>query len=212
MSEHRNTIFKSTFWVVLQALLLVGCDYFSAPPANDVVVYTDIKDTLVQSVRNHFKDSINFPCDSGTVPHDSSAYINLDLDDDGQMDFAFISTHTYNNCPLCPNVRYRENSINALHNRASIAVERGNRLRALRFAPGDTIGYYEEWSGSRIMLSTIGQCDFTNFTFTDKLFGVKLNGKVGWLHLARTGRNGLIVSEWAFNQTEFRGIKAALRN
>jgi hypothetical protein len=194
------------------ALPLIGCNYFSSPPANDVIVYTDIRDSLVQSVRYFYKDSIQFPCDSGAVPRDSSNYFHLDLDNDGQMDFAFISAHAATNCPFCPNVIYRENTIHALHNLASIAVERGNRLRALRFSSGDSISYYEEWSGSRIQLSIIGQCDFTDFTFKDKLFGVKLNGKVGWLHLARTGKNGLIVSEWAFNQTEFRGITAALRN
>ncbi len=197
--------------VVMLLFLMTSCDDFSAPPPNDVIIYTDIKDTLVQSVRYYYEDFVNFPCDSGTMPRDSSCFINLDLDNDGQDDFAFISTHKHIDCAQCPNIRSSENSLNALHNKASLALKSSNRIFVKEFAPGDSIDYYEFWSGSRIVLSATGLCNSNDFTFNDKLFGVKLNGKVGWLHMARNSRNGLIVSEWAFNRDEFKGIVASMR-
>jgi len=197
--------------IALCLTLFSACQKFVSVEERDIINYYDIKDTLVETIRYCLPGPTSYHCDSIAIPNDSIAFIRLDLDQDGQFDFDFRTFQKVDLCAPCGEGRSMETSAISIHNKASFATS-GSAFFAKPFFPGDSILFNEKWGASRATLSASNRCSTSNPTFSDNLWAIKVNGRVGWIHISRTGKNGLIISEWVFNLTDARGIIAGQRS
>ncbi len=90
---------KHIFTIIILGFLCFSCkkekeqEIVESPPLKDVIIYKDIEPDIEISTIRTFTTNSNPFCTSLPVPNDSSAFFELDLDEDSKMDFLFKVSH-----------------------------------------------------------------------------------------------------------------------
>lgn len=189
----------------------------SVLPLPDNISYKELNPT----VQLHTVNSINsynygICTEDRPAPLDSTTFWDLDIDSDLKNDFRFNVKHV-NWATIDPNLYCGHCNIYVYF------------IDILAFTPGDSISVYRNsddgpkcyntteyvadtgsW-GNSDHLYIQGGCrssGIPNFKFQDTYIGVKHQKKLGWIHIAPFGINGIEIKEFALNNTENNPIKA----
>lgn len=190
---------------------MLACKKSESIPDN--IIYTNLSPTIKLNTVNSFKYvdynicSVNYPS-----PSDSSTFFDIDIDSDLQNDFRFVVRHfnwttayTTTYCGHCTIFAY-DILIFGLNPNDSISI---NTLIAgpKCYDSASIISTLAIWRDFDVLYSQ-GGCAAVNFAFNDSYIGVKHQNKLGWIHIAPFGYNGIEIKEYAINETENKSIKA----
>lgn len=212
-----HTLHKLSFAGCALPLLLFSC---KAP--DQINHYDVIPDSTVTSVRQWVNDPDSIPSDY-PLPRDSSAQMDLDIDQDGSMDFRVTVQHAYHNQGSNPPAPYGFFSFNLListldaaANQVVIYTQGSGSSQVTRsfYTAGQNIPYecpdciidYQDACGIAFTGSIL-----PSTPFGDGYVGVQLlrNGKYhyGWIH-TETYYFGVHIKDYAFNGTEDNPVAA----
>lgn len=189
---------------------------FSCNKNNEVdnrIIYTSLSPSIkLNTVINFVRQDFGICSVDCPTPSDSIAIYNLDIDSDSVLDFCFTVNHynwslenssTY--CGHCKRFIYII-GVRALSTEDYVSIN-SQQEEPLIYDSNETISNNTTWSDSEIIYLQ-GGCSNPNFSFNDSYIGIKHKKKLGWVHISPFGRNGVEILEYAFNDIEYKSIKA----
>ena len=206
-----KTQYENLF-IFLLLIAVVACKKDKSIP--DSILYKNLDPPIQLNTVNSFKQvdygicSTNYPS-----PTDSSTFFELDMDSDLQNDFRFEVSHfnwSLTNpsyyCGHCTVFEY-EIQVSGLNPNDSISVN--NFIVGPKFYEiTSIISASNVWSNSDLIYLQ-GGCNLpVNFVFSESYLGVKHKNKLGWIHIAPFGNNGIEIREYALNNTVNKSIRA----
>lgn len=209
------------FLIAVLALVTFSCKP-DGPNRTDEIVFQDfVPDLEVQTV-NSISTYIGGAGCSADVPSpvDSTATLELDLDEDGKADFAIAVKHWKDNptnyCGHCPWYVY-EVEIKGLESRNLIAYNSAtDRTSALILDSLFVINENFYWD-QEVGIYTHGGCATSSkvpeFTIASNsgYIALRIGKSYGYIRIAATGIHGVKVLEQGFNETRRNNILAGQR-
>jgi len=140
-------------------------------------------------------------------PEDSSTSYSFDVNGDSINDFKITASHsaiTNDNCGHC-NYHFEYNiSISSLSTNDSIGYKTDETTFGFGYSLFNNLVYT-----SGITLSVSYPCNGgVSLGFSDSYIAFKLKNNYGWIHIYSADNNGIVISEFAINLTDYNPIKA----
>jgi hypothetical protein len=177
----------------------------------DQIVYKDLTPDITINSINFFT---NLPASSPCYvpfPEDSTAMLDIDLNNDNVADFKIEISHhfPYQNesyCGHCPTFSVLV-MITPLSNDCSVSIMNGSINTGKPFEASEKISSQNSWTNSPVMCY-VSSCDGT-YSALGSYLGLRIKNKFGWIKANLTySMNGITISEFAINQTDNNSILA----
>ena len=150
-------------------------------------------------------------CPSMPTPQDSSAFLNVDLDEDSINDFVFEAKHERLNygCGSHCICSYYQISISSLNNSSFISSRLKDNMDyvPIKYDSLEIIEKDSLWKDKAFLLLDSPQAPFSA-GFNTCFIGFKIKDYYGWIKINPIVGNGLEIKKYALNLTENNIIKA----
>ena len=203
------------FILFLTILILVfSCERYDSHTINDNILYFDyIPDTSIGTIK-YFTPSPVPPsimnCPNIPTPQDSVTSIYLDVNQDKINDFFIEAVHNkvdFGCGSHCICFYYRI-AINGLNNVSFISTYLKDDLDyvPIKYDSLSTVNKDSTWNERAFLYLYSPGAPFST-DFFDCYIGIKICNHYGWINIAPTGKNGIVIKEYALNLTEDKNIK-----
>lgn len=211
------TIFKilnmqKTVAILLLFGLIYSCNTITDPPdISDSILYTNLDpDVMISTVERYETETLDECTTEIPVPEDSVVNYWLDINGDDQDDFILDISHrklTDNHeCGPCSIYEYQM-TISGAGGNNYISFDPAYTWVPKWYSLNDTIRPNHSWNKEVFVLMQ-GGCDRWIVDLKDIYIGIKHNMDFGWIHIKPAENNGIVIMEYAINQTDNRPIAA----
>jgi len=189
----------------------------SYPYSNNILYHDFQPDTQIHSIQYFIPNYDPESCGDYPVPDNANVTLKIDIDGDGIDDLAFNAGQypTSGGSIHCENVIYyvvmsgiSGDSISFIHPQGFDVPLNYDTVS------NNVIDNSASWTNSVDLAgSSEGGVPPPFFTsFNDTYIGIKINNKLGWIHIAPASLNGVIIKEYAINLTAFHLIKVGQKH
>jgi hypothetical protein len=193
--------------IVIIIGLLVSCEERDSKYESENVLYYDfIPDTLIGTVKYLIPSDVPIQnCEDIPIPLDSNATLYLDINNDLTYDFYFEVKHGFGGlCQShCTCFKY-EIQLIGLNNISFVSASTINS-QPLCYDSLEVIDINSNWMNSVYLHFEVG--GMGEFIINDCFVGIKINNNYGWINISHSGKNGIIIKEYAINLKDNTNIK-----
>jgi len=201
---------KNVLILIATVALVLSCDdKEKKDEPKDEIIYNST-DMNVSTIRTYYT-SMNPFCGELPLPDDSLAVINIDLDGDQADDYSLEVKHYFQEltqyCGHCGIFHIKTINVKPLSGEAFISLDTASKYWIRYYNETEIVSTDDEWSPNTVTALLEDGCMIPTVNFSDTYFGLKYKNMLGWVHVQRSGNNGLVVTGFACNKAAGRPIK-----
>ena len=201
---------KVFFLFATVTLIVLSCNKDKKEEPADEIIYNSPDNVSVSTIRSYYT-SMNPFCGELPLPDDSLAVINIDLDGDQADDFSLEVKHYLQEltqyCGHCGIFHIKTINVKPLSGEAFISLDTASKYWIRYYNETEIVSADDEWSQNTVTALLEDGCMIPTVNFSDTYFGLKYKNMLGWMHVQRSGNNGLVITGFACNKTAGRPIK-----
>jgi len=208
MNTRRHYI---VFILGILAMVIAGCG--KEEEQRKGILHTDLDpDSVIRTIARYYSVPNPF-CGLIPAPDDSARDFSFDLDDDGTYDFNIHLWHFKQEitqyCGHCDLWHPKMMTVTPLTGDAMVSADTNTGSTEIRFYDSTmSVLPTDRWISSDAWALREDGCMIPYIGFSDTWLGLKVNDRLGWIHVARTNHNGLIISSYAINLSKGQPIRA----
>jgi hypothetical protein len=202
---------NNILWIAIFSFMTFSCEKDNPEP-KDEIIYTDLLPDIERTTIKDYYTDMNPFCGQFPLPNDSTAFFDLDLNNDSEIDFKIEIKHYEQGelneyCGHCGTFHIKIIQVKPINSKGFISIDTVSNYNTRYYDTAQVVSNNDLWTKEQVTAFLEGGCITPNFGFDDTYWGLKLDDMITWIHIERLSNNGLRVKEFAYNMTKNKSIK-----
>ena len=201
---------KSILWIAIFGFMTFSCDK-NNPEPKDKIIYTNLQPDIERTTIKDYYTNMNPFCGKLPLPNDSTAFFDLDLNNDSEIDFKIEIRHYEQEitqyCGHCGIFHIKTIQVKPINPKGFISVDTVSNYWIRNYEAAQVISNNDSWTNEDVTALLEDGCMTPHVSFGDAYWGLKIDDQIAWIHIERLNNNGFRIKECAYNLTKNKSIK-----